>query len=60
MSGKKIEEIKFPMLNKTDDCAGVGMESVINIFLYIARCQCLEVAKATNSHYTHSQLNIGY
>jgi hypothetical protein len=36
------------------------MESVINLFLYIARCHCLEVAKATNSHYTHSQLNVGY
>jgi hypothetical protein len=38
------------------------MESVINLFLYIARCHCLEVAKATNSHNTntHSQLNVGY
>jgi hypothetical protein len=36
------------------------MESVINLFLYIARCQCLEVAKATYSHDTHSQLNVGY
>jgi hypothetical protein len=35
------------------------MESVINL-LYIARCHCLEVAKATNSHNTHSQLNVGY
>jgi hypothetical protein len=26
------------------------MESVINLFLYIARCHYLEVAKATNSH----------
>jgi hypothetical protein len=36
------------------------MESVINLFLYIARCHCLEVAKATNSHNTHLQLNVGY
>jgi hypothetical protein len=36
------------------------MESVINLFLYIARCHCSEVAKATNSHNTHSQLNVGY
>jgi hypothetical protein len=36
------------------------MESVINLFLYIARCHCLEVAKATNSYNTQSQLNVGY
>jgi hypothetical protein len=32
------------------------MESVIKLFLYIARCHCLEVAKATNNH-NHRQLN---
>jgi hypothetical protein len=28
------------------------MESVINLFLYIARCHCLEVAKATLHSFT--------
>jgi hypothetical protein len=50
---KKDRKNKIPNVKiRQDDCAGVGMESVINLFLYIARCHCLEVAKATLHSFT--------
>jgi hypothetical protein len=57
---EKDRRNKIPNVNIRQMIAQESVWKALLSSFCISRCHCLEVAKATNSHYTHSQLNVGY